>query len=469
MSTDAGAAGRAAVRALVEDSPDPIALADADGRLLFANPALERAAGGSSGGLVGRGVADVGLPPEAARRLGQAVRSAAASGERIAVDLRVPTQDGVRWFAGRVLPIAGEDDPNVVIVFTDVTERVAREAEQAALRRVATTVARETDLAAVAEVIVREAAMLLDADGGALYRFRSHDKAVCIAAQPALASADGAEPVPLSNATATGRCARSGRPERVDDYGAVPPDPSVSTARGAGLRSALAVPLRVRGEHWGALAVGSARPGAFGPGAEAGLTAFAELASIAAANAAARAELARLVDTDPLTGLPNRRAFTARLAGEVERARRHGHGLVLAMLDLDEFKRINDTFGHGAGDAVLGEVGRRLAATCRAGELVARVGGEEFAWILPQMDAAGAVAGVERARREIARVDVEGVHGLTCSAGICDLSEAAGVEELERLADEALYAAKRAGRDRVHVARGGRGSPASVSGVRGLG
>jgi diguanylate cyclase (GGDEF)-like protein len=126
--------------------------------------------------------------------------------------------------------------------------------------------------------------------------------------------------------------------------------------------------------------------------------------------------------------------------------------LALAIMDLDDFKMINDTLGHQAGDAVLEEVGRRLLATCRAGELVARIGGEEFAWILPQIDTAGAIRAVERARAAIAAISVEGVARITCSAGVCDLSVAGDAEELQRHADRALYSAKRAGRDRVQAA-----------------
>jgi diguanylate cyclase (GGDEF)-like protein len=235
----------------------------------------------------------------------------------------------------------------------------------------------------------------------------------------------------------------------VDDYRDAPSDPSTEEVLDAGLRSGIAAPLWARGRLWGALTAGSDAPAAFGPGEERRLQAFAELAAVAVANAETRAELAHLADTDPLTGLANRRAFRERLDGEVERARRYGHRLTLAILDIDDFKRINDTYGHLGGDAVLAEVGRRLAATRRAGELVARVGGEEFAWILPAVDAQGGLVAVHRARRAIAEISVEGIEGVTCSAGICDLTVASGADELLRLADRALYRAKDEGRDRV--------------------
>jgi diguanylate cyclase (GGDEF)-like protein len=381
------------------------------------------------------------------------VADAFETGDRLAIDVRVPGEEGSRWLTGRVLPEPGADRGHVVVAFSDVTDRLNREAEQAALRRVATVVAREADLEEIARVIAEETAILLDADGSAVYRFRSTTEATPIAAHPPAApGVETPEVVTLSGGSATGRTARSGEPERVDDYGTVAPDDSIEEVLEAGLRSGISAPLWTRGHLWGALAAGSARPRAFNAADERRLAAFAELATIAVSNAETRAELDRLVATDPLTGLANRRAFTARLAGEVERARRYGHSLALAIMDLDDFKEINDTLGHQAGDAVLEEVGRRLIGTCRAGELVARIGGEEFAWILPEVDTAGAVHAVERARAEIASIRVVGAGTITCSAGVCDLSVAGDAEELQRRADRALYSAKRAGRDRVHTA-----------------
>jgi len=109
------------------------------------------------------------------------------------------------------------------------------------------------------------------------------------------------------------------------------------------------------------------------------------------------AELARLATHDALTGLANHHRFHERLAEEIARGRRHGTPVSVAILDLDHFKQINSTCGHPAGDRVLAEVGARFRALTRAGEEMARVGGEEFAWILPATDGAGAYAAAERA------------------------------------------------------------------------
>jgi diguanylate cyclase (GGDEF)-like protein len=161
------------------------------------------------------------------------------------------------------------------------------------------------------------------------------------------------------------------------------------------------------------------------------------------------AELERLASEDPLTGLANQRVFQRQLASETARAMRHGRPLSVAVLDLDHFKDVNDRYGHIVGDRVLREVARRLGGLVRESELLARVGGEEFAWILPDADGAGAFAAAERARFALAAEPLAPVGRLTLSAGVCDLAATAEASELFGCADEALYQAKRTGRDRT--------------------
>jgi diguanylate cyclase (GGDEF)-like protein len=170
---------------------------------------------------------------------------------------------------------------------------------------------------------------------------------------------------------------------------------------------------------------------------------------------AATAELARLSRTDALTGLANRGHFDATLRREVERSARHGHPLTLAMLDLDHFKAVNDVHGHVVGDKVLKRSAAALARTSRVHDLAARIGGEEFALILPDTDATGGHALAERARIAIAHAP--GVTGLgevavTVSAGVAQLAPGEDAERLYARADAALYAAKRGGRDRTVAA-----------------
>ena len=126
--------------------------------------------------------------------------------------------------------------------------------------------------------------------------------------------------------------------------------------------------------------------------------------------------------TDPLTGLPHNREFHARLSAEVDRARRNGRALSLAVIDLDHFKRVNDEHGHPAGDRALVEVADLLRRHARSGDTLGRLGGEEFAWILAEGDDEEAWRAVERTRLALERLRRRGMPELTFSAGVCALA-----------------------------------------------
>ena len=160
-------------------------------------------------------------------------------------------------------------------------------------------------------------------------------------------------------------------------------------------------------------------------------------------------ELRRQATTDDLTGLHNRAEFHRRLDIAAARAAEGGESLALVMIDVDHFKLVNDLHGHVVGDRALAEIARRLSAVARSGDCLARVGGEEFAWILCGADRAETALAAERARRAVgsAPIDVAGV--LTVSVGVAELALSTDVALLYRRADMALYRAKRRGRDRV--------------------
>jgi diguanylate cyclase (GGDEF)-like protein/PAS domain S-box-containing protein len=160
-------------------------------------------------------------------------------------------------------------------------------------------------------------------------------------------------------------------------------------------------------------------------------------------------ELNRLATQDPLTGLANHRVFHEQLRAEVARARRQDLRLCVAVLDLDHFKQVNDRHGHPAGDEVLRETGARLRAVVREGETLARVGGEEFAWILTDLDEADAYAAVERARRVIGETPFAEAGVVTMSAGVADLQPVDAADDLYSRADQALYRAKQNGRNQT--------------------
>jgi two-component system cell cycle response regulator len=161
------------------------------------------------------------------------------------------------------------------------------------------------------------------------------------------------------------------------------------------------------------------------------------------------ARLESLLREDALTGLSNRRAVLTQLAGMVSAARRHGHPLSIAILDLDHFKRINDSYGHKVGDDVLVAAAHAMGTHLRAEDQLGRLGGEEFLVLLPDTDteAAGHVA--EKLRAEVATAPTS--VPVTVSIGVATWDGEAPEDLLHR-ADEALYAAKEAGRDRVLAA-----------------
>jgi diguanylate cyclase (GGDEF)-like protein len=175
-------------------------------------------------------------------------------------------------------------------------------------------------------------------------------------------------------------------------------------------------------------------------------------AAVALDNARLHGIVKRQAVTDELTGLANRRSFRESLDTELLRAERFGSGLALIVADLDDFKNVNDRFGHQAGDEVLRAFAEVLQGRIRGIDLAARLGGEEFAILLPETDAVGAEALAENLRLAVAKlavpVDSEQIR-ITASFGVAAFPESQGGDELMTAADLALYSAKRHGKDRV--------------------
>ncbi|HEY0721061.1 MAG TPA: GGDEF domain-containing protein [Gammaproteobacteria bacterium] len=178
-------------------------------------------------------------------------------------------------------------------------------------------------------------------------------------------------------------------------------------------------------------------------------------------------EIERLSKIDKLTGLANRSALDADLEREFRRALRYSHPLTMLVLDLDHFKRVNDTFGHLGGDEVLRAIGERLRKQLRETDVVGRYGGEEFVILLPETELAAALNIAEELRRQIEQekvafgdIDI----AMTASIGVARLE--AGVQDCKELfahADSALYHAKHSGRNRISCMDSGQVRPAQVA------
>jgi diguanylate cyclase (GGDEF)-like protein/PAS domain S-box-containing protein len=453
-------------RALVEGMSEGVVVHDNDGKILASNPAAERILGLTADQVAGRTLRDPrwravhesGAPFEGhdhpamvTLRTGRALRD---------VLMGVHRADGTRrWISIATQPLPPEVDGGhvrVISTFTDVTERRSSEialrldaAEQAALTRVATLVAGDGSPDDVFAAVAEEAARVLEAQAAGVVRREVSGGAVVVGVwaerdleRPAIGSA-----VDLDGATAVAEVLRSGRASRVT-YDA--PGPSVAAS--LPYRCGVAAPIHLAGTVWGAVTVASTRISGFDSAAVGRLQRFAQLVALAVSGAEARARLVALATTDDLTGLANQRAFRDHLDREIGRAKRRRRTLSLIMLDVDRFKQINDTYGHPEGDRVLVAVAARLEALARGDELVARIGGEEFAWILPEADADQGSLAASRAVEAVRSLRIPGLPRVTVSAGVRELRVGASAADLVEGADRALYAAKASGRDRVFTA-----------------
>ncbi|HOJ32312.1 MAG TPA: sensor domain-containing diguanylate cyclase [Candidatus Hydrogenedentes bacterium] len=234
--------------------------------------------------------------------------------------------------------------------------------------------------------------------------------------------------------------------------------------RKANIRSILVVPIVLHDINAGSLLLRAARSrGAFTPRD----ISFCEIVAEAAANAIERAylfdtiqraneRLEHLAITDDLTGLRNHRAFRETLDREFERARRYRHPLSVILIDIDDFKKVNDTFGHLQGDAVLREMSQRILRMIRKSDVAARYGGEEIVVIMPQTNLEGAYSQACRLLTELSRPPYPGLptnYVVTASIGLATLDHDRMMDQeaLIRTADGALYVAKRNGKNQVVV------------------
>ena len=234
-----------------------------------------------------------------------------------------------------------------------------------------------------------------------------------------------------------------------------PPGPPAPAPEEPQSAAAMAVPIRARGRLYGVMSIyRNGKP--FDDAEMEEIVGLARQAGDAIDLSYLHDETRRLSLTDGLTGLWNRRQFELRTAQELERASRFGERFSIVLVDLDDFKAINDRYGHLVGDAVLVETSRRLVTHTREVDTVARYGGEEFVLLLPQTDSFGAVNVAQKVREELASSPIDTEAGpitITLSAGVAyHPQHGDGMEALLAAADTALYAAKASGKNQVVAA-----------------
>ncbi|MBV9945977.1 MAG: diguanylate cyclase [Myxococcales bacterium] len=233
------------------------------------------------------------------------------------------------------------------------------------------------------------------------------------------------------------------------------------------LPSLLVLPLLIRGRPLGTLILGARRRHAFGDSARPTLEVLASHLAVSLSNARMVHTLETMATTDGLTGLLNKRAMLEAAVQKIAASTRFGRQLALLVVDIDFFKKVNDTHGHDVGDLVIRGLGEILRRQKRATDVVARFGGEEFTALCEQTDEAGALLLAERIREELGKTRFRvpgGALAVTCSVGIATLPAAGGDwDSLFKAADEALYASKRGGRNRCTVWRPGPAAAARPS------
>ena len=320
-------------------------------------------------------------------------------------------------------------------------DHAGRSAQQAALAHAATTLNESLDLNRVLVRICHEAATILDGDSAAVYRGDGAEGITVEATYGMPPEAIGYRMAP--GAGLAGKVAGLDEPLLTNEYQELSQRPDQNLF--GDVRSSIAVPLRWDGELRGVLAVYYKRAHSVTADHLGRLESFGEMAATACRNASAHAGLARAARTDGLTGCLNHAAMQDSLRREIERCERTGHRLSLVLVDLDDFKQVNEVHGHLMGDEVLRRVGQALRRTVRPYDMVARYGGDEFAIVAVESDeleatelAGRALSGVSHSLEELQ----EGRTAGGASAGIAEWSPGEPPTVLIERADRALMYGK---------------------------
>ncbi len=431
-------------RSIFADSPVGIGLSDEDGHFVDANTALCSLLGRPLSDLVGRSSRDF-THPEDVPEHSQAERLMAEAEDGIVrVEKRYVRPDGsVRWAWLTVTMVPGPTGvPWTLAHVQDVTARKASEMALVQSQRSVSAVAdllrrvqrgedvRTLAVKAVAGLAGATGAALVEASGDHLVVTRAHGIDVV------------GTRMPLSRACGTGTAWLTAETLFLADAVDSPlVDPKLLARTRA--TSVMWQPILDEGQVVAMLVVAWAdrKVGIDEHAAEA-VELVARETGAALHAQALREEVARLAETDPLTGLVNRRGWYHRLRELMADARQQGSALTVAVIDLDYFKAYNDEHGHAAGDDLLARFGTAAMAQLRGGDLMARWGGEEFTVALPGCAGDDALPLLERLRAAVP-------DRRTCSIGHVGWDGAESTDQLVSRADAAMYAAKRAGRDRI--------------------
>jgi diguanylate cyclase (GGDEF)-like protein/PAS domain S-box-containing protein len=446
------------------DSPVGMAIISGDWRWLEVNDALCRTLGRSRAELVGRSPAEASHPEDIARSRTVVDRARAGAGHQHFVKRYLRPDGDVVWAAVESIFVANRrSDGWFYAHIQDITaQRAAQDAverqtrQQAAVAALGRFALEEQDLERVMDRVAETVSATLELEFCELLELTPRGSAL------RLTAGTGWPEGHVRRALVT-----SG-PETQVGYTLTEPGPVVTadiadeqrfafpaTFADAGIRSGITVPVAARAGVWGVLGAHSRSPRRFASDEADFLLAVANVVSSAVDRSLVDEEVRHRALHDPLSGLPNRALALDRLEGALARRRRDGRAVAVLLADLDQFKLVNDSLGHKAGDDLLVALAPRLQDAVRPSDTVARLGGDEFLVVCEQLDGAHeAIRVAERVAQAITLPIVlsAGEHFITASIGIAVADSAEAVpEDLLRDADAAMYRAKERGRGRYEL------------------
>ena len=446
------------------DSPVGMAIISADWRWMEVNDALCRMLGRSREELIGRSPAEATHPDDIGRSRAVVDRALGGAGHQEFVKRYVRPDGEIVWAAvDSVYVPARRGDGWLYAHVQDITaERAAEQAvtrharQQAAVARLGRFALEEQDLEAVMDRVAETVASTLEADLSSVMELTPRRTALRLVAGVGWPEGQVRRAlVPSGPGTQAGYTLAHQVPVLTTDVAAEERFGFAAPMADAGARSGITVAIMVRDGVWGVLGAHARDPRKFAPDEAEFLRAVANVISSAVERHRVEEEVRHRAMHDPLTGLPNRALALDRLEGALARRRRDGRAVAVLLADLDQFKLVNDSMGHQAGDDLLVALAPRLHDAVRPSDTVARLGGDEFLVVCEQLDGAHeAIRVAERVAQAINQpiVLAAGEHFITASIGIAVADTAdADPADLLRDADAAMYRAKERGRGRFEL------------------
>jgi diguanylate cyclase (GGDEF)-like protein/PAS domain S-box-containing protein len=450
-------------RSIIHASPDDITITDLNGTIRMVSPSALRLFGNKfAEELIGKNIGELMVVEDFERLLRPAILALGRGGQEQRIQAHGLRQDHSTFALEATMELIRSLDgkpESIVYIIRDISDRLKMEEELRrrvreleALRATTNDLVMDLDLTRLLHAIIERLVALLEASEGEVALYDEEDEVLLVVISYLLDQDYAGIHMKLGEG-AMGKAAQQRRTLVVRNYASWEGrSPQFAPVQ----RTILAVPLVLHDKLLGAIALGSpSETRSFNEHDARLAEMFAQQAAVAIQNARLFAEVQRLATVDSLTGVFNRRHFFDHARQELSRSLRYGSDTALIMLDVDHFKNVNDTFGHHRGDEVLCLVANICREETRDADVVGRYGGEEFVILLPETQLDGALVVAARIWQRIgaARITSEkGGIGVTASIGVTSLNgHSASLEQLLEQADQAMYRAKQAGRNRVSI------------------